>query len=163
MHQGLPKTAATSATRKQETAPRLIASVAEQAGFHTFAAAVRSTPHIRALEGKGPFTVFAPTDAAFEKFSRSQLDRLLDGDQELRELVIGYHIASGKVVTSQLRGKRIRAVMHAGGDVIIDGRSEKLGVNGAQIVQGDIAAANGVIHGVDTVLWPRKPLKGVGI
>jgi uncharacterized surface protein with fasciclin (FAS1) repeats len=133
--------------------PRLIASVAEQAGFHMFASALRSTDHIRSLEGAGPFTVFAPTDAAFGKFSTAALDRLLDGDEKLRELVIGYHIAKGKVVASQFRGKRIRAAMSSGGDVIIDGRAG-LCVNGAIVVQSDIASDNGVIHGLDTVLWP---------
>ena len=138
-----------------------IAGAAEQAGFHTFAAAVRSTLHIRVLEGEGPFTIFAPTDAAFTKFSKAALDRLLDGDTELRDRVIGYHIASGKVVASQLRGKRIRAVMRAGGDVIIDGRSV-LRVNAAHVLETDIVASNGVIHGIDAVLWPREPALAAG-
>jgi len=133
-----------------------IAGAAEKAGLQTFATCVRATSHIRILEGDGPFTVFAPTDAAFGKFSRGALDRLLDGDPELRDRVIGYHLASGKVVASQLRGRRIRAVMRAGGDLIIDGRAG-LRVNAAQIVETDILAANGVIHAIDTVLWPREP------
>lgn len=144
--------------------PRLIASVAEQAGFHTFASAVRATPHIRALEGKGPFTVFAPTDAAFAQLSRAQSDRLLDGDEALRELVIGYHIAPGKVLAAQLRGKRIRGVMRAGGDVIIDGREgDGLRVNEARVVQTDLGADNGVIHGLDSVLWPKEQHKGARV
>ena len=141
--------------------PRLIASVAEQAGFHMFASALRSTPHIRSVEGAGPFTVFAPIDAAFGKLSKAVLDRLLDGDEKLREWVIGYHIAKGKVVASQFRAKRIRAVMRSGGEVIIDGRTG-FRVNGASVIQSDIGADNGVIHGIDTVLWPRQPTQTTG-
>ena len=154
-------TAGSPAEKRTPMTPRLIASAAEQAGYDIFAAAVRATPHIRVLEGPGPLTVFAPNDAAFAKFSKAALDRLLDGDQELRELVMGYHIAAGKVAASQLRGKRIRAVMRTGGDLIIDGRND-LRVNGARIVEPDLMAANGVIHGVDTVLWPRDLAQSIG-
>ena len=131
-----------------------VVSVADRAGFYIFAAALRSSDHFKTLESPGPLTVFAPSDAAFNRFSTAALDRLLKQDRELLHIVLGYHFAAGKVATARLAGKRIRAVMQAGGDVIIDGRSG-LRVNTARLVKPDLDAANGVVHGVDAVLWPR--------
>jgi uncharacterized surface protein with fasciclin (FAS1) repeats len=132
-----------------------IASAADHAGYCTFAAALRATSHMQILEGDGPFTVFAPNDAAFRSISTAPLDRLLDGDPELLLLVLGYHFAPGMVSAARFQGKRIRAVMHAGGDTIIDGRTG-LRVNAAHVIEPDIAASNGIIHGLDAVLWPRE-------
>lgn len=132
-----------------------VISVADRSGFHTFAAALRTSGYASVLEGDGPFTVFAPTDEAFAQFSKAALDSLLNDDHEHLNLVLGYHIAAGKVVSSRLVGKRIRGVMHAGGDVIIDGRSS-LRVNAARVVKPDLIARNGVVHGIDALLAPRE-------
>lgn len=131
-----------------------VVSVADRAGFHAFASALRSSDYNERLEGAGPFTVFAPSDAAFEKFSPSALAKVLK-DRDLLRVVLGYHIAAGQVATARFSGKRIRAVMQAGGDIIIEGRSG-LRVNAANVVKPDLAARNGVVHGLDAVLWPRK-------
>ena len=132
-----------------------VVSVADRAGFHTFASALRASDHLAKLESGKAFTVFAPSDEAFRKFSTAALDRLLHEDRDLLNAVLGYHFAVGKVATARFDGKRIRAVMYAGGDAIIDGRSG-LKVNAARIVKPDLGAANGVVHGIDTVLWPRE-------
>jgi len=133
-----------------------VVSVADRAGFHTFAEAIRGSDYFTLLEsGKGPFTVFAPSDEAFEKFSSAARDDLLHGDRNLLHLVLGYHVAAGRVSSARFAGKRIRAVMQAGGDVIIDGRTGGLRVNDARVVKPDLDAANGVIHGIDSLLWPR--------
>lgn len=131
-----------------------VVSVADRAGFHVFASALRLSDYFDALEGAGPFTVFAPTDEAFAKFSKAALDKLLHDDRVHLHLVLGYHIAVGKVATARLMGKRIRGVMQAGGDVIIDGRSG-LRVNGARLIKPDLIARNGVVHGIDALLAPR--------
>jgi uncharacterized surface protein with fasciclin (FAS1) repeats len=132
-----------------------VVSVADRAGFHIFANALRASDLGVKLEGAGPFTVFAPSDAAFQKFSPAALDALLNDGREQLNIVLGYHFAAGKVLTAKLAGKRIRAVMHAGGDVIIDGRTE-LRVNATRLVKPDLGARNGVVHGIDGVLWPRE-------
>lgn len=138
-----------------------VLSVADRTGFHTFVSALRSSDHFKTLEGEGPFTVFAPSDAAFNKLPSATLDGLLRGDRELLNQVMGYHFAAGRVAIERLVGKRIRAVMRAGGDVIIDGKTG-LRVNSAQIVRPDISASNGVVHGIDSVLWPRELAAAVG-
>lgn len=132
-----------------------VVSVADRAGFRMFASALRSSELFDKLEGPGPFTVFAPSDAAFKKFSKAALDKLLYEDRELLHVVLGYHFAPGKVSSALLAGKRIRAVMHAGGDVIINGR-EGLRVNAARLDKPDLVARNGVVHGIDALLWPRQ-------
>lgn len=132
-----------------------IIAAAERAGYGMFAAALKESVYAELLEGAGPFTVFAPNDAAFAKFSTSSLDRLMKRDPELLRVVLGYHLAKGKVTAGRFAGKRIRAVMQAGGDVIIDGKAG-LRVNKARVIDPDIGARNGVIHGLDSVLWPAE-------
>jgi uncharacterized surface protein with fasciclin (FAS1) repeats len=128
----------------------------EQGGFRAFASALRESPYGEVLDSGGDYTVFAPTDEAFEKFSTASLDRLLHGDEALLRAVIGYHFASGKVMSSSFRGRRIRAVMYAGGDLIIDGKNG-LHVNRAKLVKPDLIAGACVVHGIDGVLWPQEP------
>ncbi len=132
-----------------------VVSVADRAGYHIFAAALRSSAHFAKLEGDGPFTVFAPSDAAFKALSVAALDSFLNNDdREHRDLVLGYHFAAGQVASPRLVGKRIRAVMQAGGDAIIDGRSGGLKVNTARMCKLDLVARNGVVHGIDALLSP---------
>lgn len=132
-----------------------VVSVADRAGFHVFASALRTSDYFERLEGPGPFTVFAPTDAAFNALNPSMLDRLLNRENEQRDAFLGYHFAAGRVVAAQFRGRRIRAVMQAGGDAVIEGR-EGLRVNAACVCKPDLIGRNGVVHGIDAVLWRGK-------
>ncbi|MES1156441.1 MAG: fasciclin domain-containing protein [Alphaproteobacteria bacterium] len=133
-----------------------VLSVADRMGFYIFAAALRSSDHYAILEEAGPFTVFAPTDAAFNEMSPMALDSFLRREREKLHLVLGYHFASGRVGAARFAGKRIRATMRAGGAVIVDGRGG-LKANGARVIKPDLDAANGVVHGIDALLWPREP------
>jgi uncharacterized surface protein with fasciclin (FAS1) repeats len=137
-----------------------VVSVADRAGFHIFASALRNSDHFETLEGAGPFTVFAPSDEAFQKFAPAALDKLLHDDADQLSTILGYHFATGKVAMARFVGKRIRAVMHTGGDVIIDGRTA-LRVNAGRMVKPDLGARNGVVHGIDSVLWPSQPAEAV--
>lgn len=131
-----------------------VVSVADRAGFHIFASALRASDYLGKLEGAGPFTVFAPTDEAFRALGPATLEKLLSREDGRTDAFLGYHFAAGRVVAAQLRGKRIRAVMHAGGDAMIEGR-EGLRVNAAGVCKPDLMARNGVVHGIDAVLWRR--------
>lgn len=122
--------------------------VLRTAGFNAFAAALVDSPY-RDVLGGGGHTIFAPSDEAFAKFPNDAIDRALSGDAVL----LGYHFAAGRVRSEQFLGKRIRAVMFAAGDVIVDGRSG-LRVNGANLVRPDIDAGASIVHGIDGVLWP---------
>jgi len=132
-----------------------VVSVADRAGFHIFASALRDSDYYERLEGVGPFTVFAPTDLAFKALPPSTLSKLLSRESERTDAFLGYHFAAGRVVAAQFRGRRIRAVMQAGGDAVIEGR-EGLRVNAAHVCKPDLHARNGVVHGIDAVLWRRN-------
>ncbi|HVY86059.1 MAG TPA: fasciclin domain-containing protein [Caulobacterales bacterium] len=126
------------------------------AGFNAFTRMLKASPFGAQLENGGPFTIFAPTDEAFDKFPVASLDRLIDGKPDLLTAVAGYHFAVGKVLSKRFAGARIRAVTYGGQSLIIDGKSG-LRVNTANLVRPDIIAGACVIHGIDSVLWPREP------
>lgn len=132
-----------------------IPSVATSAGqFNTLLAAVRAADLEATLNGVGPFTVFAPTDAAFEKLPAATLQRLLRPENRaaLRQ-VLTYHVISGRVPSSGLMGKSMNSPTVEGSSLAIEGHNGVV-VNNARVVQADIAANNGLIHSIDTVLMP---------
>lgn len=128
-----------------------IEAAIEAAGFTAFARALAASGYGDVIQHGGPYTIFAPTDAAF---SHAEARAYLDADENLPRAVIGNHIAAGKVASARFIGKRIRAMTLAGGSVVIGG-GETLCVNNAKLVQPDIQIGACVLHGVDGVLWPR--------
>ena len=123
--------------------------------YATFLSALDVSGVEATLRGKGPFTLFAPQDEAFEKFPRETLDKLLRPDQrELLTAVLGYHFAPGQVLAGRFAGKRISAISFEGRKLRIDGGAG-LSVNGARVVETDVMASNGVLHGIDRLLWPK--------
>lgn len=127
----------------------------EAAGFAVFAQAIAESDYGQVLASGGPYTIFAPTDAAFDKFSQGSLEHMRD-DLKLLRSVVGYHFAAGKVLSQRFADKRIRAATYSGESLVIDGRNG-LYVNKAKLVQPDIIIGACVLHGIDGVLWPREP------
>jgi uncharacterized surface protein with fasciclin (FAS1) repeats len=120
--------------------------------FKTLAAALQAAGLVDTLKGPGPFTVFAPTDAAFAKLPPGTLDALLQDKAKLTR-ILTYHVVAGKVLAADVV-KLSEAKTVEGGALRIDARGG-VKVNGANVVKTDIAASNGVIHVVDTVLLPN--------
>jgi uncharacterized surface protein with fasciclin (FAS1) repeats len=120
--------------------------------FSTLAIALTEAGLIETLKGEGPFTVFAPTDEAFAKISKADLDALLKDKAKLTA-VLTYHVVAGKVMSSDVV-KLQTAETVQGGSVKID-TSDGVRVDGAQVVKADIEASNGVIHVIDTVILPN--------
>ena len=123
--------------------------------FNTLAKALQAAGLVDTLKGKGPFTVFAPTDAAFAKLPAGTLADLLkpENKQKLTE-ILTYHVVSGKVAAADVtklttaktvNGKSVR-ISAAGGAVMVDG---------ATVVKADVMASNGVIHVIDSVILPK--------
>lgn len=138
-----------------ERARDLIAAAKQAGVYKTFLNALQASGLAATLEGAGPFTVFAPTDHAFEKFPTATMDKLMAADQRaLLRSVLGYHFAVGQVKAARFAGKKIRAKTFDGRDLIIDGVGG-VRVNGAKLIHPDIFADNGVLHGIDRVLWPE--------
>ncbi|HTR66252.1 MAG TPA: fasciclin domain-containing protein [Terriglobales bacterium] len=132
-----------------------IVDTAVSGHFNTMVAAVKAAGLIDVLKGPGPFTVFAPTDEAFAKLPAGTLENLLkpENKEKLRS-ILTYHVVSGKVTAKD--------VMHLDSAKTVEGESIKITagasgvmVNNAHVTKTDIAASNGVIHVIDTVLLPQ--------
>lgn len=133
-----------------------IVDVAVGAGFNTLATALKSAGLAGALKGPGPFTVFAPTDAAFEKLPPGTLESLLQPENKSKlATILKYHVVKGKVPAKQVMDLSTASTM-AGKKVDISIRDGKVVLNDAAIVtQADVKASNGIIHVIDTVLLPE--------
>ena len=129
-----------------------IVDTAVQAGdFKTLAAALGAAGLVDTLKGKGPFTVFAPTDAAFAKIPKADLDALLKDKAKLTA-VLTYHVVPGKVMAADVKAGSVKTVQGSNLTITTTGGVK---VNNANVVKTDIAASNGVIHVIDTVVLPK--------
>ena len=133
--------------------PADIVDTAVAAGsFQTLVQAVQAAGLVNTLKGPGPFTVFAPTDEAFAKVPKADLDALLANPAQLAE-VLTYHVVSGKVMAADVAGLR-RARTLQGQSLTFD-TSDGVKVDGANVVAADVVASNGVIHVIDAVVLPK--------
>ena len=119
--------------------------------FKTLAAALTAAGLIDTLKGKGPFTVFAPTDAAFAKIPKADLDALLADKAKLTS-VLTYHVVPGKVMAADVKAGKVKTVQ--GSDLSVTTAGGVM-VNQAKVTSTDIVADNGVIHVIDTVVMPK--------
>jgi len=130
-----------------------IVAVASNAGsFGTLVTAIEAAGLVETLQGTGPFTVFAPTDAAFAKLPKADLDALL-ADKDKLTAVLTYHVVPGKVMAADVVG--LDSAKTVQGQSLRIAATDGVTVDGAKVVQTDIAASNGVIHGIDTVVLPK--------
>ncbi|MEL6523758.1 MAG: fasciclin domain-containing protein [Pseudomonadota bacterium] len=132
-----------------------IVEVAQSAGqFDTLVAAVSAADLVETLSGPGPFTVFAPTDAAFAALPDGTLDSLLQPENKgLLTSILTYHVVPGRITAADLTGQRLRVTTVNGATLHIDGRNG-VRVNQSNVVSPDVAASNGIIHVIDRVLLP---------
>lgn len=130
-----------------------IVDTAKAAGtFNTLIAAVEAAGLVDTLKGPGPFTVFAPTDKAFAKIPKAKLDALLKDKAALTK-VLTYHVVPGKVMAADVKAGAVKSV--EGSNLTISTMGNKVRVDKASVTQTDIAADNGVIHVIDTVVMPK--------
>lgn len=132
-----------------------IVDTAVAAHFNTLAAALKAADLIDTLKGPGPFTVFAPTDEAFAKLPAGALDDLLKPENKAKlQTLLRYHVVSGKVMAADVvKLKSAKTV--EGQNVAVKSMNGTVMINGATVTKTDIAASNGVIHVIDTVLMPK--------
>ncbi len=119
--------------------------------FKTLATALQAAGLVETLKGKGPFTVFAPTDAAFAKVPKDQLDALLKDKAKLTA-VLTYHVVAGKVMAADVKAGKVKTVQ---GSEITVSTTGGVMVDNAKVTKTDIVADNGVIHVIDTVIIPK--------
>ena len=122
--------------------------------FKTLAAALQAAGLVETLKGNGPFTVFAPTDEAFAKLPAGTVENLLKPEnKEKLKAILTYHVVAGKVMAADVvKLKTAKTVQ--GTTVDISTTGGKVKVDNANVVKTDIAASNGVIHVIDTVIMP---------
>ena len=134
--------------------PQTIVDIAVGAGsFETLVTALKAAGLVEALQGEGPFTVFAPTDEAFAALPEGALQSLLDNPEQLAQ-VLTLHVVSGKAKAADVVGLESVTSLQ-GSDLAID-TSSGVSVAGAKVVQADITATNGVIHVIDRVILPQE-------
>ena len=134
-----------------------IIETARTAGsFGTLVTAIEGAGLAGTLNGPGPFTVFAPTNEAFARLPAGAMDRLLADTSTLAK-ILTYHVATGKLSAADLTGVT-RLTTVEGSDLQIDASGDATRIDGATVVQPDLAADNGVIHAIDTLLVPLDDL-----
>ncbi len=119
--------------------------------FKTLAAALTAAGLVDTLKGNGPFTVFAPTDAAFAKIPKADLDALL-ADKAKLSAVLTYHVVAGKVMAKDVKAGKVKTVQ---GSELTLATMGGVMVDNARVTATDIVADNGVIHVIDSVVLPR--------
>ena len=119
--------------------------------FKTLATALTAAGLIDTLKGKGPFTVFAPTDEAFAKIPKADLDALL-ADKAKLTAVLTYHVVPGKVMAKDVKAGKVKTVQ--GSEITVTTAGGVM-VDQAKVIKTDIAADNGVIHVIDSVILPK--------
>jgi uncharacterized surface protein with fasciclin (FAS1) repeats len=119
--------------------------------FNTLVTALKAAGLVETLKGRGPFTVFAPNDAAFAKIPPDQLKALL-ADKAKLTAVLTYHVVPGVVMAKDVKPGMVKTVQGSAINVTTAGGVQ---VNGAKVTAVDIVADNGVIHVIDTVITPK--------
>lgn len=141
-------------TMAQTTEAGTIVEVAAaNPSFSTLVTAVKAAGLAEVLSGSGPFTVFAPTDAAFAALPKGTLEKLLKPEnREMLQKILTYHVVPGAVESQTLKSGQVKTV--EGSSVTVLVMNEGVMVNNARVTTADIKATNGVIHGIDKVILP---------
>jgi len=144
------KSASTSATGKD-----LVAVAGGADNFKTLVAALKAAGLVETLQGKGPYTVFAPTDEAFAKLPAGTVESLLKPENKDKLVaILTYHVLSGKVMAADVKTMDAKTVQGQSVEIIV--ADAGVTVNGAKVVKTDVLADNGVIHVIDTVILPKS-------
>ena len=141
------------AAQAQSKPGDIVAVASESKNLKTLVTAVKAAGLVETLQGAGPFTVFAPTDAAFDKLPKGTLENLLKPENKKKlASILTCHVVPGKVLAADVKSGEVKTVNGKKLDVKVTGAV--VTVDGAKVVTTDIPASNGVIHLVDTVLMP---------
>ncbi len=138
-------------------APKDVIDVAVGSADHsTLVAAIKAAGLVETLKGAGPFTVFAPTNAAFNALPAGTVENLLKPEsKESLTKILTYHVVAGSVKAADLKdGQMVKTLQ--GGELKVTIKDGKVMINGANVTAADLASSNGVIHVIDAVLMPKK-------
>jgi len=145
--------ATTAVATATMAAEKDIIDTASSAGsFNTLVVAIQKAGLVGTLKGNGPFTVFAPTDAAFAKIPQAQLEAIL-ADKAMLTKILTYHVVAGKVMAADVKAGPAKSV--EGNNITIAVGNGGVMVDKARVIKTDIVASNGVIHVIDSVMIPN--------
>lgn len=153
---GIASLAPQRATAMDKTAPAvllpdIVAAAMSKPELTTLVSAIKAAELVSALQGQGPFTVFAPTNEAFAKLPTDQLADLLKPENRKKlEAILKGHVINGRVKAADVKAGEVKSL--EGNDVEIKIKDGKVSFGGANVVATDLTAANGVIHEIDTVV-----------
>ena len=137
------------------TSKNIVETAVQSGKFNTLVAALKAAGLVNTLNGKGPFTVFAPSDTAFSKLPAGTVDGLLMPENKAKLVsILAYHVIPGKVMSGDIAGKKISVKTVQGSKISVDAMYG-VKINDTNVVSADIAATNGVIHVIDKVLMPN--------
>lgn len=140
----------------EKSAGNIVAVASANPDFSTLVAAVKAAGLVEALSGEGPFTVFAPTNAAFEALPPGALEDLLKPEnKEKLAGILKYHVVSGKVMAADIAPGASEVATLQGTTLAVEAKDGAVTVDGAKVVAADVAADNGVIHVIDKVVMPE--------
>ena len=132
----------------------IVAVASANGSFKTLVAAVKAAGLVETLQSKGPFTVFAPTDEAFAKLPQGTVESLLKPENKAKLVaILTYHVVGAKVMAADVKTGMVKTVN--GAELDVKAWDGKVSVNGAKVTAADVAASNGVIHVIDTVVLPK--------
>jgi uncharacterized surface protein with fasciclin (FAS1) repeats len=133
-----------------------IVDTAVSAGqFNTLVTAVKAAGLVDTLKGKGPFTVFAPTDEAFGKLPKGTVEDLLKPENKGKlAAILTYHVVPGAIMSESISGKKMMVKSVQGSELSVNA-TEGVMIDNAKVISADIQASNGVIHVIDTVVMPK--------
>ncbi|QDT11664.1 fasciclin domain-containing protein [Planctomycetes bacterium K23_9] len=145
----------TSFAEEKATKAKDIVDTAVAAKFNTLVAAVKAGELVDVLKGEGPFTVFAPTDEAFDALPEGTLESLLKPEnKEKLQAILKYHVVAGKVTAAEVM-KIDEAKTVQGGMVTVKVKDGAVMINNAKVVKADVMCSNGVVHVINKVLLPK--------
>lgn len=143
------------ATSAHAGAKDIVDTAVSAGSFKTLVAAVKAAGLVNTLKDDGPFTVFAPTDAAFAKLPAGTVEDLLKPENKAKlTAILTYHVLPGQVMSNDIAGKKLGAKTVQGQEISVDA-TKGVKVNSATVTTADLATTNGVIHVIDTVIMPK--------
>ncbi len=141
-------------TAKAEKKETVVSIAVGNKDFSTLVAAVKAAGLVETLSGEGPFTIFAPTNAAFGKLPKGTVEDLLKPENKAKLIaVLTYHVVAGKVMAADVKTAKVKTVQGSELDVKVG--EGGVTVDGAKVTKTDIVGSNGVIHVIDSVVLPK--------
>ena len=149
------KSSVTTVNHQKEEKMDIVDTAVEAGSFKTLVAAVKAAGLVETLKGKGPFTVFAPTDEAFEKLPSGTVETLLKPENKDKLVaILTYHVVAGDVKAADV--VKIKSAKTVQGQTVAIDAADGVKINDANVVKADIDCGNGVIHVIDAVLIPKE-------